>query len=458
MSQPAPARRHLGIGAFASLLVQVAPLAGVTVISVAVARHIGPSGTGAIALLTALLEVLIALVGFGLTVGTTYFVSRGEWSVRDALREGQAAAIGLGFAGVAAGWALYAITRDEVFAGITVTMLLLGIGYLPFSLGRALIGAIALSRERYEAYAAFELARTAVLIVAGVALTLVLDLDGALAAFAASAVVGYAAALVWGVRYARVAPTPAQARPHRLKEATLFGSKTWGASLLQLVNYRLDLFLLAAYVSHADVGRYSVALSVTALAWILPAALETVIFPRTADLHAAHARGEIGHEESDLATARATRHSVVLLVPATVAVLLLVVVAVPVLYGPQFTQSVWLGLILIPGVILLALGKSVSAVIVGRGHPQFALITASIIVPLTIVLYLALIPPLGAYGAALGSTVSYALSAALGVAWFKRTTGIPVRVALVPSRAELRDYADALGNVRRRVRPRPAAP
>ena len=177
----------------------------------------------------------------------------------------------------------------------------------------------------------------------------------------------------------------------------MFGSKAWGATLLQLINYRLDLFLLAAFATRADVGRYSVALSVTALAWILPAALETVIFPRTADLHAAQARGEIAAEESDRATVRAVRHSVMLLAPAAVIVLVLVVAAVPLLYGPEFMKSVWFGLILIPGVLLLSLGKSVSAVVTGRGRPHYALWTTAVTVPLTIVLYVVLIPPLGGW-------------------------------------------------------------
>ena len=201
--------------------------------------------------------------------------------------------------------AFFALTRDELFAGISVVSLLLGIGYLPFQLGRGFIAAIALARERYEAYAAIELVRTAVLIAVAVLLTFLIGVDGALIGIAASGVVSYVAAAVWAVRYARVAQEKAQAGGGRLREAMTFGSKAWGATLLQLINYRLDLFLLAAYVARADVGRYSVALSVTALAWVLPAALETVIFPRTADLHAAHDRGEIAATESDAATARA---------------------------------------------------------------------------------------------------------------------------------------------------------
>ncbi len=87
----------------------------------------------------------------------------------------------------------------------------------------------------------------------------------------------------------------------------------------------------------------------------------------------------------------------------------------------------------------------------GRGRPHYALWTTAITVPLTIVLYVTLIPPLGGYGAAIGSTVSYSTATGLALIWFKRTTHIPLRVALVPSHADLRDYVDAFASVRRRL-------
>ena len=49
---------------------------------------------------------------------------------------------------------------------------------------------------------------------------------------------------------------------------------------------------------------YSVALTVTSLAWVLPHALQTVIFPRTANLDAAAQAGELSAEESDAAVTR----------------------------------------------------------------------------------------------------------------------------------------------------------
>lgn len=450
----APARRHLGFGAVASLTAQLAPLAAMTVLSVVVARRLGPQGTGSVALLTALLEALILLFSVGINSGVTYLVSRGDWGVRSALRQTQRVAATLGLAGVAVGMLFYLLTRHGIFARISLASALIGLVHLPAALGRSFLASLALARQRYEAYAAFELVHSAVILCAGIALTFAFGLIGALIGLAAANFAAWLAAFVWGERFARVVDDQADGSPGRLRAAVSFGVKAWGAGLLQLINYRLDLFLLGAFASRADVGRYSVALSVTALAWVLPSALETVLFPRTADLHGAQLRGEIDLTESDAATARAIRHSVLLLVPAGAIVLLLVLGAIPLLYGSAFARAIGFGLILVPGVLGLSLAKALSAVTTGRGKPEYALWTTAVTVPLTIALYAALIPSFGGYGAAAGSTVSYLASTALALFWFRRATGIPFTVALVPSRRELADYRFALIGARERLRAR----
>jgi hypothetical protein len=84
-----------------------------------------------------------------------------------------------------------------------------------------------------------------------------------------------------------------------LREAFRFGLPGWIGNVFQQVNYRFDVIILAAYASTADVGVYSVALTITSLAWVLPHGLQTVIFPRTANLDAAAEAGELSAEESD---------------------------------------------------------------------------------------------------------------------------------------------------------------
>src|SRR5262249_57883789 len=130
---------------------------------------------------------------------------------------------------------------------------------------------------------------------------------------------------------------------------------------------------LVGYARTRDVGVYSVALPLTAVAWVLPQALQTVLFPRAASLDEASLAGEISAEESDAALAKAVRHGVLLTLPTALIISLLLVVAVPLLYGSKFHQTIWLGFILLPGTLLVGVGKIVSSAVTGRGYPRYAL-------------------------------------------------------------------------------------
>jgi O-antigen/teichoic acid export membrane protein len=78
--------------------------------------------------------------------------------------------------------------------------------------------------------------------------------------------------------------------------------------------------------------------------------------------------------------------------PAAAIVALLLLVAVPLLYGQKFHESIGLGFVLLPGVLLLGIGKILSSAIAGRGYPRYALYASAISMPLTLALYFALIP------------------------------------------------------------------
>jgi Na+-driven multidrug efflux pump len=135
----------------------------------------------------------------------------------------------------------------------------------------------------------------------------------------------------------------------------------------------------------------------------------------------------------------------------TALMLVVLVLLVPLIYGQGFTRSTGLGLLLIPGVVGLGIAKVLSAVFSGRGFPRYALYTTAITVPITLALYGVLIPPLDATGAALASSLSYLMTMALSVVYFRKATAIPLRSALVPSRADLIEYIDAVRSASRRL-------
>jgi O-antigen/teichoic acid export membrane protein len=93
----------------------------------------------------------------------------------------------------------------------------------------------------------------------------------------------------------------------------------------------------------------------------------------------------------------------------------------PLLYGRAFADVTWLLLILLPGVYLVGLESVLvqhfNALGLPKAIPLYWLITLAI----NLVLVFTLVPRLGAQGAAIASTLSYALIFCL-VAWHFRAS------------------------------------
>jgi O-antigen/teichoic acid export membrane protein len=237
--------------------------------------------------------------------------------------------------------------------------------------------------------------------------------------------------IVWGIGL----PLAKQGRDlEQLRAALRFGVASYGANALQIINYRLDLFILSAVTASAAVGQYSVAVAVSSVLWLLPSGLSDLLFPRVAQL-----RGPGGEAQREMVETKALRH-VALVVTATALVLAAIADAVIVpVFGEAFQPSVALTLILIPGASAAALTRVLAASVIGRGNPTFAFRAALITTPLTVILYVALIPWLHASGAALASTLSYSTSLILFAWYFKKLSGTRVLPLLVPTRSEIDD-------------------
>jgi len=453
-----PPPRHLGAGAALSIVADLGPLVSVGVLSIVLARTIGPAGNGTYALLATLVTLVVLVCSLGLAAGITYQVSRRAWPLSRALPETYGVALLLGLIGAGLGAGFYALTDEGAMRSVDATLVTIALAAIPAFVAVQFATAMLLGRDRYEAYAGLQLTTSAVVLVAAAGLAIPFGLTGAVAGLAASAVIGAVAGAILVRRQTRRGFDTRQTRvDHRagrpLRVALRFGALAWAASLLQQVNYRFDVLILGAYASAADVGVYSVALTLTSIAWILPHGLQTVVFPRTASVDAAVEAGEMSVEESDAGAARASRHSVILVIPAGLIVGVLLAL-VPLVYGRSFDRSVALGLVLLPGVLALGTGKVLSSVVAGRGKPRYNLYNSLLVAAITLGLYFTLIPAFGVWGAAIASSLSYLATAVIAVGFFHRVVGVPLAHALIPTRADLRNYLEGLNAFRASFRSR----
>lgn len=418
-------------------------MGGNMVTSVFIAHMFGPDGTGAYALVGNLFAAIVLLAAFGLPTGITYLVSRRAWSSADAFRQTSLAALPMGMVGAALGLGFYAATSGSILEGVSVLEVLAVMAAVPLGLAWLFNGSVALARDLYEQFAWYQLSRAALTAVVVVTFGLAFDLAGAILGFAIAQMLSavLSASSLWH-RVRRDQPETARedGTSGPLRTALRFGRRAWSADVLQFLNYRLDLFILAAFASHADVGRYSLAVALTMLAWLAPAAIGQVLLPRTASLDSEAGTGTVTREQADEAVARVIRHTVLLQVPTAIVVAALLLIGVPLIYGAAFQETIALGFWLLPGVLIASVAKVVSPVVTGRGYPIYSVYNVLITVPVTVALYCALIPPLGATGAAIASSVSYSLTTVLSIFFYHRVTGNRTRATLVPTMRDVREY------------------
>ena len=79
--------------------------------------------------------------------------------------------------------------------------------------------------------------------------------------------------------------------------------------------------------------------------------------------------------------ARVIRHTVILQLPTGLGLMALLLIAIPLVYGEAFHQSIALGVLLLPGVLILSIAKVVSPVVTGRGFPIYSVYNVLVTVP-----------------------------------------------------------------------------
>ena len=206
-----------------------------------------------------------------------------------------------------------------------------------------------------------------------------------------------------------------------------YGLKFHVSILAGALIFRADLLVVNHFRGAAEAGVYSVTSQVALMLMLLPSVIATLLFPRvTAEQDA---QGET--------TCRVSRHTAFVLLLCCFAAIPLSHL-LPLLYGQAFSDVPVQLLILLPGVYLIGiesvLVQHLNAAGLPRAIPLFWIVT----LVTNVVLVFALVPRFGARGAAVASTLSYALIFVLVARYFAAHTGRPLSDALFLRGAELR--------------------
>jgi O-antigen/teichoic acid export membrane protein len=226
-----------------------------------------------------------------------------------------------------------------------------------------------------------------------------------------------------------------RAKNYHLKWARFVGmlkysAKSYPGMVSEMVTLRIDTFFLNFFTDPAQVGIYTVAVSLASMLSYLPVAIRNVLMP----FIASYADTQI--------TSRLSRLLIVVMSVVAILIIPLVWVIVIPLYGAEFAYSRVLFVILLPGMIFWGIFTLLASDIEGRGFPLQISVVSMICAIATIALDLALIPIWGSTGAAVVSSITYALSMILAINLYRRLVGVRASSILIPKLADLRFFSE----------------
>ncbi len=362
------------------------------------ARVLGPTGRGDLVTILLWPAIIGAIVALGITAATCYWASREPAEAAGFMSTGVAWALATGFAVAICGpWLASLIARnDEVRNHLTLVLALTPV----YIAGGVWISSLQATSIRWWNAARIAQPATYVMVVFGLWLLGNLTLATTVTAFAASL-------LVQGILSAaaarRVVGPHLRLRISLLRPLLSYGLKVSLSLIPQLVYVSLDQLLLSIMpgVPAAQLGNYAVAASLSWLALPVSMAFGSVAFPRLA--RAANEAGARRIERGSLIGAGIASAGTIILVS------LLAPLMVPILFGNGYRDAIVALWLLAPGTVFLALSRVVGDLLQGRGQPLLRSIGEGVGAALTVVLLVVLIPRFGIRGAAIASSIAYAV-------------------------------------------------
>jgi len=378
------------------------------VTSVVLARGLGASGRGTLAVAFNMTLLLVQVGTFGITTANPYFVARDPAHLGRIVWNSIGGALGLGVLFIGVGLAIRGLF-PSVLAGVTWAQAAVGFSAIPAALASGFLQSILLGQGRMVAYNFTEATWGVLTVIALVVGFGAFDMD-VLGALVVLVVQQVAMALTFVVL---LAPTLRGARPDLRLARTMmaYSFRIYVATLAAFLVIRIDMLLVNGMLGATEAGRYTAAVALADGMGMIPVAVGVNLFPRVA-------RGGPTETSAEVFRAVGLLFALLCLVSVPFAG-----VAVSLLYGPEFDEAASLFLWLLPGIYCLGMVTILSHHFAGRGFPLEAMLVWFAALAIDIAINLVFLRAHGTAVAAIASSVAYGVLYVLHVAMFSRETG-----------------------------------
>lgn len=408
------------LGSFVSRVVltfgtRLLMMVGVFGSGVVVARWLGDEGFGTYAVLSVMVALAVQIGSAGLPSANTFFLARDRTTLgplfANALVFGLVVGSILAVGVLGLNW-----IRPSVFGKVSTQLVAVAAVSIPFQLLILLGLNILLALDRIRQLNLFDALLPAWVFANAVVVLIILRerLFTLVSSNTGAAIVlGLLLTLYIGREVSKLKQSRKARVDLQLLNAMLrYGVKFYISIMAGAIIFRADVLIVNRFRGAAEAGVYAVASQFSFLLLMLPGVIATLLFPRVAASQ--DERGEFA--------VQVTRHTTLVMLLMCLAAAALSFV-LPWIYGARFSDATIQLLILLPGIFFVGLESVLVQHFTGTGLPAIIPVFWIITLAFNIGLNLLMVPTFGARGAAVTSTLSYALIFFLVAIYFSLKTG-----------------------------------
>jgi O-antigen/teichoic acid export membrane protein len=408
---------------------------------IVIARALGPSGKGLLAVIAMVGSTIISLGNLGINKFNTYAISNKSIEKKDIISNSfwLGLIIGLIFFSIIL---ILALRFPIFFRNIPRSYLLIYLISLPFLFWSNFFYGILTGEQNFKKFNIFHIIAQVINLIGVILLLLVFKVD------VFYVVVWY---LVVNVINALL-PMKSVILRNKLslkfnsnvfKKSLDYGLRIFLTGIFSLLILRIDLYMVNFFKGMAESGLYSLASTFGDIFFIVPFSIVTVMFPKI------NAEDRSKKES----VAKYSRLSLLLVLIMAVGVLLFIRLFIGLLYGQEFLPSVQPILLLLPGLIALSTSTVLSQYFLSTGYPFKLTICWFLATILNIVLNFLYIPQYGMIAAAVSSTITYLLIFGFHYYFFYKETKMGFYDVFVPRKDEIKSILERIyGFLRKNIK------
>ena len=364
-----------------------------------ISRALGPEGFGIYAVVLNTYLVLVMVGSLGLEQANTFFAARYPSRTRALFSNALASSVILGVLSIASFALVARVCSGWLFDANSVSLMYEAMWFLPIAILHNQLAGMIVGRGWFGWYASGELVKWSSYILALVIMSLLgwLNVRSALFGFFCSILM--TAILHAMVVYRRTLTTEQAMSINRdlLKQTTMYGWRAFSVNLVNALNFRFDLYLVKFFRTSAEVGYYSLGVSLAEVLLYFARSINMVLFSRISS----------NVKQSHTLTPAISRHAVALVLGFIAAMLAFKDPVILLMFGDAYANSANVVTLMLPGILAQTITLVLIADLMGRNSLTTVLWSGILCFVVMVGLDLLWIPWLGVNAAAAASSIAY---------------------------------------------------